>query len=59
MSDFAKFTLHCFRRGGCQHRFFLSDKGWPLVVIKWWGGWSKGESTDILINYVMNEYERK
>ncbi|KAJ2987775.1 hypothetical protein HDV02_005943, partial [Globomyces sp. JEL0801] len=57
LSTNADFTLHCFRRGGCQHRFFYSRRAWSLAAIKAWGGWSKSERTDILINYVMNEYE--
>ncbi len=57
LDDNATFTLHCFRRGGCQHRFFKSKRGWPLPAIKAWGGWSKSERPDVLINYVMNEYE--
>ncbi len=32
------YTLHCFRRGGAQHRFFESDRTWPLEMIKFWGG---------------------
>ena len=27
--------------------------------MKHWGGWSKNERTDILINYLMNEYEAR
>ena len=38
-------TLHCFRRGGCQHRFFDTARCWSLIAVKMWGGWSKNEST--------------
>ena len=55
----AKYSLHCFRRGGAQHRFFHPKKPWPLAVVRRWGGWSKSEGTKTLINYLLNEYESR
>lgn len=39
------YTTHCFRRGGAQYRFMFAPAGkrWPLLVIRWWGGWAVGE----------------
>ena len=31
-----KFTSHCFRRGGAQHRFIHAAKTWNLQAVKWW-----------------------
>jgi hypothetical protein len=39
-----KFTTHCFRRGGAQHRFMWADQKWSLKAVKWWGGWSSSEN---------------
>ncbi|KZP29871.1 hypothetical protein FIBSPDRAFT_718386, partial [Athelia psychrophila] len=41
-----RYTTHCFRRGGAQYRFMFAPIGkrWSLMVIRWWGGWSEGES---------------
>ena len=52
-------TLHCFRRGGCQHRFFYMNKAWDLSSIKQWGGWAKNETMDNLINYLLNDYSSR
>lgn len=40
-----RFTFHCFRRGGAQHRFmFAPENGrWPLKMVKWWAALSPGE----------------
>lgn len=40
-----RYTTHCFRRGGAQHRFMFapSDERWSLNKIRWWGGWTKGK----------------
>lgn len=40
-----QFTTHCFRRGGAQYRFMYTPPGkrWTLAVVRWWGGWAKGE----------------
>jgi hypothetical protein len=43
------YTLHCFRRGGAQHRFLFARKKWSLRDCKWWGGWSAGEGTNTLM----------
>ena len=42
----ARYTTHCFRRGGAQYRFMYAPLGkrWSLITIHWWGGWSEGES---------------
>jgi hypothetical protein len=53
-----KYTLHCFRRGGAQFRFFGLKRGkWTLTQIKSWGGWAKGEKSQTLIHYLLNELE--
>jgi hypothetical protein len=43
------YTMHCFRRGGGQHKFLYAAKKWTLRSCKWWGGWSAGESTGTLM----------
>ena len=52
-----KFTTHCFRRGGAQHRFSHADPKyrWSLTMIKRWGGWSASDNNDVLIKYLLNE----
>jgi hypothetical protein len=51
----ATFSLHCFRRGGAQHRFILSDKKWSLAAVKFWGGWSPNESVETIMKYLLEE----
>jgi hypothetical protein len=45
-----KFTTHSFRRGGCQLKFTYANVGdcWPLVKVRWWGGWAEGEHVSAL-----------
>lgn len=31
--NFSLYKLHCFRRGGAQHRLFKTKKAWPLSVM--------------------------
>ncbi|KAI9103450.1 hypothetical protein DFS34DRAFT_608753 [Phlyctochytrium arcticum] len=50
-----KFTTHCFRRGGAQHRFMYAKMRWSLKAVRWWGGWAKGESKDVIIKYLLEE----
>lgn len=42
----ARYTTHCFRRGGARHRFMFTPLGqrWSLATIRWWGAWAEGES---------------
>ncbi|KAF9562034.1 hypothetical protein EC968_005395 [Mortierella alpina] len=40
-----RFTTHCLRRGGAQHRFMFAKEKWTLKALKWWGGWSEGEQS--------------
>jgi hypothetical protein len=54
-----KYTLHCFRRGGCQHRYFHTYPSWPIEAIKRWGGWSESEQSDTLIKYILNDHEAR
>ena len=47
-----KITLHCFRRGGVQHRFFpqpgrKKTHTSNLDDIKYWGGWGQSEKINI------------
>jgi hypothetical protein len=51
-----RFTTHCFRRGGAQHRFMFADEKWSLKAVKWWGGWSEGEGTGTIVRYLLDEY---
>jgi hypothetical protein len=44
-----KFTTHCFRRGGVQHRFMWANRKWSLKAVKWWGGWSSPENVRVLL----------
>jgi hypothetical protein len=39
-----RYTSHCTRRGGAQHRFMFAKRRWILTNLKWWGGWAPGES---------------
>ena len=43
-------TLHCFRRGSAQYRFFYSTPKWPLNAVKAWGGWAASEGIFYLYN---------
>ncbi len=52
-------STHCLRRGGAQHRFFEAREKWTLTAVRIWGGWSKTERTNTLVNYILNEYEAK
>jgi hypothetical protein len=54
-----KYTLHCFRRGGCQHRYFQSSNQWSLAAVKAWGGWIEKEKAFTLIRYLFNEHEAR
>jgi hypothetical protein len=53
-----RFTTHCFRRGGAQHRFMFARHKWSLKAIKWWGGWSDGERTGTIMRYLLDEFVR-
>lgn len=56
-----KFTAHCFRRGGAQHRFVTGKSRLPLDVVKWWGGWGASDDFNTIIRYLLEEtslYER-
>ncbi|KAG0051948.1 hypothetical protein BGZ83_003167 [Gryganskiella cystojenkinii] len=53
-----KFTTHCFRRGGAQHRFMFAREKWSLKAIKWWGGWSADERTGTIMRYLLDESVR-
>lgn len=51
LPNWARFTTHCFRRGGAQYRFMyapLSER-WTLARIQWWGGWAEGEKVSSLL----------
>jgi hypothetical protein len=52
-----KLSTHCFRRGGAQHRFFFTKKPWSLTSVRAWGGWTRGETVDTIVRYLMNEYQ--
>lgn len=56
--DMEKFTIHCFRRGGAQHRFVTGRNRWPLDVVKWWGGWGAGDDVNTIIRYLLEETNR-
>ncbi|KAG0253683.1 hypothetical protein DFQ27_007267 [Actinomortierella ambigua] len=51
----ARYTTHCFRRGGAQHCFMFKSPRWSLKACKWWGSWSKGAERRAIVNYLMNE----
>ncbi|KAG1888558.1 hypothetical protein F4604DRAFT_2023940 [Suillus subluteus] len=56
----ARYTTHCFRRGGARYRFMFTPLGqrWSLATIRWWGAWAEGESVDTLIRYLLDELTR-
>jgi hypothetical protein len=45
-----KFTMHCTRRGGAQHRFMYAETLWGLAPLKWWAGWASGEEVSCALN---------
>ncbi|EDR05077.1 uncharacterized protein LACBIDRAFT_303868 [Laccaria bicolor S238N-H82] len=53
------YTTHCFRRGGAQYRFMYAPIGrrWSLSIIRWWGGWAKGEQVDTMIKYLVDSLQ--
>ncbi|KAG1783677.1 hypothetical protein EV702DRAFT_1190702 [Suillus placidus] len=53
----ARYTTHCFRRGGARYRFMFTPLGqrWSLATIRWWGAWAEGESVKTLIWYLLDE----
>ncbi|KAF9084375.1 hypothetical protein BGX27_003824, partial [Mortierella sp. AM989] len=53
-----RYTTHCFRRGGAQHRFMFAKEKWSLKAIKWWGGWSEGEGVGTIMKYLLDEFVR-
>ena len=34
--EMGKFTAHCIRRGGAQHRYVTGKSRYPSDVVKWW-----------------------
>lgn len=44
----AHFSTHGIRRGAAQWRSNYAPKKWGMHIIKWWGGWSAGESVSRL-----------
>ncbi|KAF9918210.1 hypothetical protein BX616_009928 [Lobosporangium transversale] len=53
-----RYTTHCFRRGGAQHRFMFAKEKWSLKAVKWWGGWSEGEGVGTVMRYLLDEFVR-
>ncbi|KAI9103872.1 hypothetical protein DFS34DRAFT_682912 [Phlyctochytrium arcticum] len=51
----SKFTTHCFRQGGAQHRFTYAKIRWSLRAVRWWGGWGNGEHIDTVVRYLLDE----
>ncbi|KAJ7242308.1 hypothetical protein C8J57DRAFT_1244177 [Mycena rebaudengoi] len=53
------YTTHSFRRGGAQYRFMFAPLGkrWSLAIIRWWGGWARGEKVDTLMRYLMDSLQ--
>ncbi|EMD30955.1 hypothetical protein CERSUDRAFT_78528 [Gelatoporia subvermispora B] len=54
----AKFSTHCFRRGGAQYRFMWAKRKWSLRAVKWWGGWSSKEDVGTVMRYLLDELEK-
>ncbi|KAF9960865.1 hypothetical protein BGZ65_011609 [Modicella reniformis] len=53
-----RYTTHCFRRGGAQHRFMFATEKWSLKAVKWWGGWSEDEGAGTIMRYLLDEFVR-
>ncbi|ORZ12510.1 hypothetical protein BCR41DRAFT_423150 [Lobosporangium transversale] len=53
-----RYTTHCFRRGGAQHRFMFAKEKWSFKAVKWWGGWSEGEGVGTVMRYLLDEFIR-
>ena len=45
------YTTHCFQQGGAQYHFMYTpiSHHWSLSVIRWWGGWAKGEQVSLIV----------
>ncbi|KAG1733448.1 hypothetical protein EDB19DRAFT_1639699 [Suillus lakei] len=56
----ARYTSHCFHRGGARYRFMFTPLGerWSLSTIRWWGAWAEGKSVNTLIQYLLDELTR-
>ncbi|KAF9290041.1 hypothetical protein BGZ74_000579 [Mortierella antarctica] len=52
---YTRLDTHCFRRGGAQYRLLHPQDPWSLTAVKWWGGWSERESTEKILDYLLNE----
>ncbi|CAO3568790.1 unnamed protein product [Mortierella alpina] len=53
-----RFTTHCLRRGGAQHRFMFAKEKWTLKALKWWGGWTESEQVGTIMRYLLDEFVR-
>jgi hypothetical protein len=62
IDDSAYFTLHCFRRGGAQHRYIFHEKygheRWDIAMLRVWAGWTDSDDFDVLIKYILEETYR-
>lgn len=47
---------HTFRRGMAQYKFINAPpaKRWGLKMVKWWGGWSEKDGTDVIMKYLLD-----
>lgn len=52
---YTRLDTHCFRRGGAQYRLLHPQDPWSLTAVKWWGGWSERESTEKILEYLLND----
>lgn len=53
--ELVPFNIHCFRRGGVQHRNFIGKQFWPFDVVKWCSGWGTGDDMNTVIRYLLEE----
>ncbi|KAG0013642.1 hypothetical protein BGZ81_000916 [Podila clonocystis] len=51
---YTRLDTHCFRRGGAQYRLLHPQEPWSLTAVKWWGGWSEKESTEKILEYLLD-----
>ncbi|KAI9103987.1 hypothetical protein DFS34DRAFT_691423 [Phlyctochytrium arcticum] len=40
---------------GAGYKFMYAKMRWSLKAVRWWGGWAKGESKDVIIKYLLEE----
>lgn len=48
-----KFNVHCFLRGGAQHRVVKGRSKCTLDVVKWWGVLGCSDNMNTIVSYLL------